>query len=55
MAILGQNGAGKTTTTNILVGNCYATSGEAYLYGCSLTDDREKLRSMRGVCPQVCI
>jgi ABC-2 type transport system ATP-binding protein len=35
---LGPNGAGKTTTMNVLLGFVNATSGQAYLYGTSVTE-----------------
>ncbi|KAK9687931.1 hypothetical protein K7432_014586 [Basidiobolus ranarum] len=52
LALLGQNGAGKSTTMNILSGLTPATSGDAYFFGYTRSDDIDTIRGMLGVCPQ---
>ena len=52
LALLGQNGAGKTTSINMLCGFTPPTSGDAYMFGYSIRNDMDTLRSMMGVCPQ---
>ncbi|KAJ3337626.1 ATP-binding cassette sub- A member 1 [Gonapodya sp. JEL0774] len=52
LALLGQNGAGKSTTINILSGMTPPTLGDALIYGFSVRDDQEAIRSIMGVCPQ---
>ncbi|ORX92586.1 hypothetical protein K493DRAFT_316510 [Basidiobolus meristosporus CBS 931.73] len=52
LALLGQNGAGKSTTMNILSGLTPATSGDAWFYGYTRSDDIDIIRGMLGVCPQ---
>jgi ABC-type Na+ transport system ATPase subunit NatA len=52
LALLGQNGAGKSTTINIISGAVRATSGDALLYGYSVKDDINQIRTIMGVCPQ---
>ncbi|CEG37378.1 atp-binding cassette superfamily [Plasmopara halstedii] len=51
-ALLGHNGAGKTTILSMLTGLIEPTSGDAFLYGCSIKHEFEKLRRMIGICPQ---
>jgi len=50
--LLGPNGAGKTTTIGILTTRVYATSGEAYVAGTSVTRDPAGVRRLIGVVPQ---
>ena len=50
--MLGQNGAGKTTIINMLCGFLKPTSGDAIIFGKSIRDDINEIRSMMGVCPQ---
>lgn len=49
---LGQNGAGKTTTMNILTGLIGYNSGEIYLNGRPLHEDKRKLLQTVGYLPQ---
>jgi ABC-2 type transport system ATP-binding protein len=49
---LGQNGAGKTTTMNILTGLIGCNSGEIYLKGKPLREDKRKLLEAVGYLPQ---
>jgi ABC-2 type transport system ATP-binding protein len=49
---LGQNGAGKTTTMNILTGLIGYNSGEIYLKGQPLQEDKRKLLQTVGYLPQ---
>jgi ABC-2 type transport system ATP-binding protein len=50
--LLGPNGAGKTTTIGILTTRVYATSGEAFVAGTSVTSDPAGVRRRIGVVPQ---
>lgn len=52
--LLGHNGAGKTTLVSMLTGLVPATSGHVSMYGYSVPDDLEDIRSKLslGVCPQ---
>lgn len=50
--LLGHNGAGKTTTVSMLTGLYPPTSGDAFVFGRSLVNDLEGVRSKLGVCPQ---
>lgn len=52
--LLGPNGAGKTTTINCLTGMLRADSGDALIYGQSISTSHglNQIRSMMGVCPQ---
>ncbi|KAJ3314893.1 ATP-binding cassette sub- A member 1 [Boothiomyces sp. JEL0838] len=52
VALLGQNGAGKSTTINILSGLTPPSSGNALIYGHSLTTEMHQIRKIMGVCPQ---
>ncbi|CAK4506217.1 unnamed protein product [Aphanomyces euteiches] len=51
-ALLGHNGAGKTTTISMLTGLYPPTSGTAYVFGKTITQDMDELRGSMGVCPQ---
>jgi ABC-2 type transport system ATP-binding protein len=50
--LLGPNGAGKTTTIGILTTRVYATAGEAFVAGASVTRDPVAVRQRIGVVPQ---
>jgi ABC-type Na+ transport system ATPase subunit NatA len=39
-------------TLKILTGEIMATSGSAYLGGCNIEEDQERVRRMIGYCPQ---
>ena len=52
LALLGQNGAGKSTTMNILSGLTPATSGDALMYGYSMSQQMYLINELMGVCPQ---
>ena len=49
---LGHNGAGKTTTMSLLTGMMDVTSGDADVYGSSLSKDMDDIRKMVGICTQ---
>ena len=51
-ALLGHNGAGKTTTMSMLTGMLDVTSGDADVYGFSLSKDIDNIRKMVGICTQ---
>ena len=46
---LGPNGAGKTTTIRMLTGQLRPTSGQAFVLGCDVVEDREDLKPQIGV------
>jgi ABC-2 type transport system ATP-binding protein len=50
--LLGPNGAGKTTTIGILTTRVAATSGDAWVAGCHVSDDGVHVRRRIGVVPQ---
>jgi ABC-2 type transport system ATP-binding protein len=50
--LLGPNGAGKTTTISILCNQIAASSGEIYIDGKSLNNDREHFKKIIGIVPQ---
>jgi len=50
--LLGVNGAGKTTTFKMLTGDVPASSGDAFIYGNSVTNDLKKCQRNVGYCPQ---
>eukprot|EP01114_Cavostelium_apophysatum_P009754 TRINITY_DN2300_c0_g1_i1.p1 TRINITY_DN2300_c0_g1~~TRINITY_DN2300_c0_g1_i1.p1 ORF type:complete len:1800 (+),score=493.64 TRINITY_DN2300_c0_g1_i1:225-5624(+) len=52
LCLLGPNGAGKTTTIHMLVGFHEATSGDATVFGHSVTDNISQVQQLMGVCPQ---
>jgi ABC-type multidrug transport system ATPase subunit len=51
-ALLGHNGAGKSTLIRNLTGQWTPTSGDAIVYGHSLTSEMELVRRNLGLCPQ---
>ena len=54
--LLGHNGAGKTTTLSMLTGIVSPTSGDADVFGHSISGGQASMRHIRsitGVCPQV--
>ena len=51
-SLLGVNGAGKTTTIKMLSCLTVATSGDAYLFGKSISKDSAKVKSLIAVSPQ---
>ena len=52
LALLGVNGAGKTTTVKMLSCLSTPTSGEAYIFGKSVTRDATYVKSVIAVSPQ---
>ncbi|MEE2827592.1 MAG: ABC transporter ATP-binding protein [Myxococcota bacterium] len=48
---IGPNGAGKTTTIKILTTLMEPTAGDATVAGCSIWDDKEKIRGLLGYMP----
>jgi ABC-2 type transport system ATP-binding protein len=51
-ALLGVNGAGKTTTVKMLTCLVGATSGEAYVFGKSIRENMNDIKSLIAVSPQ---
>lgn len=51
-SLLGVNGAGKTTTIKMLTCLAKPTAGEAFLGGCSITEEPERVKTLIGVSPQ---
>ena len=52
LALLGVNGAGKSTTIRMLTGLTPPTSGEAWIYGNSITEDLNAVKRVIGISPQ---
>lgn len=52
LSLLGVNGAGKTTLIKLLSCLSAPTSGDAFLNGKSIVDDRDAVKSMIAVSPQ---
>lgn len=50
--LLGPNGAGKTTSIGIMTTRVYATSGDAFVGGVSVTNDPAGVKRRIGVVPQ---
>lgn len=50
--LLGPNGAGKTTIIGCLTGLVEPSEGDARLFGYSIRNSMDAIRSMMGVCPQ---
>lgn len=52
VGLLGPNGAGKTTMLNMLTGFLDPSAGCALLAGLNVAEDRQRVYSLMGVCPQ---
>ncbi|NWS87611.1 ABCA9 protein, partial [Toxostoma redivivum] len=54
-ALLGHSGAGKTTLLNVLSGLSFPSEGSATIYNYKLSEmgDRQEIRGMVGICPQL--
>src|SRR5437867_5598603 len=50
--LLGPNGAGKTTTVRMVSCVSPVTSGEARVFGMSVSEKPRSIKAMLGVCPQ---
>ena len=51
-SLLGMNGAGKTTTIKMLTCLTKPTAGDAFVGGCSITKQPERVKRLIGVSPQ---
>ena len=51
-SLLGVNGAGKTTTIRMLSCLSTPTSGEAFVDGNNVKEDKEKIKRIIGISPQ---
>ena len=51
-SLLGVNGAGKTTTIRMLAGLSKATSGDALVYGYSITNDLDHIKRISNISTQ---
>lgn len=51
--LLGHNGAGKTTTISMISGFMNKTSGSINIFGYDSVIDKEKVKKLIGICPQV--
>eukprot|EP01061_Rhynchopus_euleeides_P015536 TRINITY_DN264_c0_g1_i10.p1 TRINITY_DN264_c0_g1~~TRINITY_DN264_c0_g1_i10.p1 ORF type:complete len:1990 (+),score=845.48 TRINITY_DN264_c0_g1_i10:125-5971(+) len=50
--VLGHNGAGKTSLINMLTGMYAPTGGDCTVWGRSIVDEMDEVRSSIGLCPQ---
>ena len=50
--MLGHNGAGKSTTIKMITGMIKPSSGNAYILGDSVVDNRKITTQSVGICPQ---
>ena len=46
-------GAGKSTTIGMLSGTYFPTSGDVFIFGNSIKENRQQIQEVLGVCPQV--
>lgn len=52
-SLLGHNGAGKTTTISMISGLLTKTQGEIKILGYDSHRDRDEIKKILGVCPQL--
>ena len=52
LALLGVNGAGKSTTVKMLTGLCSPDEGDALLFGKSIREKMNEIKTLIGVSPQ---